>query len=84
MGNQVLGWADLAVDVVEVAALIVVLLLLFRVHRIITTLVQVIRRMDRKIVGPTIHRYRLQAEPNEAGLQWTGDLEQKPDQPAAD
>jgi hypothetical protein len=57
VGNQVLGWVDLAMDAVEVAALIVVLVLLFHVHRTITALVRVIRRMDRKMVDPTIDRY---------------------------
>ena len=77
-------WANLGMDTVEVAALIVVLMLLYRVHRNISALLRVIRRMDRKTADTTISRYRRQAEVNEAALQWTGDREQHLDRPTAD
>ena len=77
-------WANLGMDTVEVAALIVVLMLLYRVHRNISALLRVIRRMDSKTADSTIGGYRRQAELSDAGLQWTGDREQQPNRPAAD
>lgn len=47
MDSQIFGWADLAIDIVEVAAVVAVLFVLLRLHRDIAALLRVIRRMDR-------------------------------------
>ena len=58
MENHIFAWADLAADLVVAAAIIAVLFLLQRVHRNITALLRVIRRMDRKTAGTTRTEYR--------------------------
>ena len=47
MDSQILGWADLAIDIVEVAAVVAVLFVLLRLHRDIAAVLRVIRPMDR-------------------------------------
>jgi len=71
MNSQILGWADLAIDIVEVAAVVAVLFVLLRLHRDFDALLRVIRRMDRNTASLTTRGYRRHAELNEAPLPFT-------------
>jgi hypothetical protein len=62
------NWADFVMDLVEVVALGVIILLLLRADRHITALLRIMRRMDRKTPDPSTISYRAQAERNEAGM----------------
>jgi hypothetical protein len=68
MDTQILGWADLGIDIVEVAVIVAVLLVLLRLHRDINALLRVIRRMDRNKTSLTTSAYRRRAKPDEAPL----------------
>jgi hypothetical protein len=72
METGLFAWADVVMDLVEVAALGAVLLLLLRVHRSIDALLRVLRRMDRKTADPAASAYRRRAELNEATMQDAG------------
>ena len=66
MDSRIVGWADLAIDIVEVAAVIAVLFVLLRLNRSIDALLQVIRRMDRNTASLTTSARWRQAKLNEA------------------
>ena len=68
MDTQILGWADLGIDIAEVAAIVAVLLVLLRLHRDINALLRVIRRMDRNTASLTTSAYRRGAKLDEAPL----------------
>jgi hypothetical protein len=72
MDSQILGWTDVAMDVVEVAAVVAVLSVLLRLHRDIAAMLRVIRRIDRKTAEPTKSPYRRQAGLNEAAPELAG------------
>ena len=65
MDTQILGWADLGIDIVEVAVIVAVLLVLLRLHRDISALLRVVRRMDRNTASLTTSAYRGRAKLNE-------------------
>ena len=71
MDTQILGWADLGIDIVEVAVIVAVLLVLLRLHRDINALIRVIRRMDRNTASLTTSAYRRSAKQDEAPLPFT-------------
>src|SRR5262245_32199730 len=71
MDTQILGWADLGIDIVEVAVIVAVLLVLLRLHRDIDALLRVIRRMDRNTASLTTSAYRGRAKLDEASLPFT-------------
>jgi hypothetical protein len=68
MDTQILGWADLGIDIVEVAVIVAVLLVLLRLHRDINALLRVIRRMDRNTTSLTTSAHWRRAQLNEAPL----------------
>jgi|HubBroStandDraft_4_1064222.scaffolds.fasta_scaffold463287_1 hypothetical protein len=84
MYSEVLGWADVATDALEVAALVAVLLLLARLHRNIAAMLRVIRRMDRKTADAATSAYRRHSELNEAPVQLAGSRQPELDRPVAD
>jgi hypothetical protein len=51
MEIQILGWADLVTDTVDVSTAVTILLVVLRMHRNIAALLRVVRRLDRKVVG---------------------------------
>ena len=57
------GWADLAMNTVQVVALGAVLWLLLNVHRSIMAMLRVLRRMDRKTPDSAGSTYGRPAEP---------------------
>jgi hypothetical protein len=68
MNSQILGWADLAIDIVEVAAVIAVLLVLLRLYRTIDGLLGVIRRMERNTASLTTGAHWRRDKLNEGPL----------------
>jgi hypothetical protein len=51
MEIQILGWADLVTDTIDVTMAVTILLVVLRMHRNIAALLRVARRLDRKVVG---------------------------------
>jgi hypothetical protein len=84
MDSQILGWANMAMDAVEVAAVVAVVLVLLRLRRDIGALLRVVRRMDRKTASPTTTPYRRQAELNEPPSELTGNRQSELDRMVAD
>jgi hypothetical protein len=84
MDSQILGWADLAMDTAEVAAVVAVLLVLLHLHRDIAAMLRVIRRIDRKTAEPTKSPYRRQVELNKATPELTRNRQPELDRMVAD
>jgi hypothetical protein len=84
MDGQILGWADLAIDTLEVAAILAVLFVLLRLHRDIDALLRVIRRMDRNTKSLATSAYRRHAELNEAPLPLNTNRQPKWGRPVGD
>jgi hypothetical protein len=57
MDIQILGWADLVTDTIDVSTAIPILLVVFRVHRNIAALLRVVRRLERKVLGTATGMY---------------------------
>jgi len=71
MDNQILGWTEMAADIVQVAAVVAVLFVLLRLRRDIAALLRVVRRMDRKTANAA-SPYRGRAELDETPVELTG------------
>jgi hypothetical protein len=84
MDSQILGWADVAMDTGEVAALVAILWLLLRLDRNITGMLRVIRRMDRKTTEPAKSPPRRPAELGKALPELTADRQPELDRLIAD
>jgi hypothetical protein len=73
METGLLGWADLVMETIQIVALGAILWRLKHLHREITALVRVVRRMDRKTPEKKTGAFLTGAGAEGAGMRLTGE-----------